>query len=212
MNSLFSYGSPLWNFMEKIVHFLWLSILWLICCLPIITIGASTTALYTVALKYVRKEDGYLTENFLSSFKSNFKQSTIIWLLSLMTGSILSIGLIMYFRMDHASIIEFVLMTVFVSIFVAFLFASTYVYALLSTFENSTFRTIINAFIMALSHPAISITMCCFTFLILVVGMNIFPPLLFIAPALIACINSRFIHKIFDQYKPESNYGEQELS
>ena len=50
----------------------------LVCSLPIITIGASTTALYTVMLKLVKNEEGYIFKGFLHAFKLNFKQSTII--------------------------------------------------------------------------------------------------------------------------------------
>ena len=45
MNGLFSINSPLWRFMDKALRLIWLNLLWFLCCLPIVTIGASTTAL-----------------------------------------------------------------------------------------------------------------------------------------------------------------------
>ena len=63
-----------------------LNVMWLICCIPIITIGASTTALYTVMLRMVKNEEGYIFRGFLKAFKSNFKQSTLIWLILLLLG------------------------------------------------------------------------------------------------------------------------------
>ena len=63
-----------------------LNVMWVICCIPIITIGASTTALYTVMLRMVKNEEGYIFRGFLKAFKSNFKQSTLIWLILLLLG------------------------------------------------------------------------------------------------------------------------------
>ena len=79
MSSLFSINSPLWEMTDKLVRFLWLSILWSICSIPVVTMGASTTALYSVTLKYVRGEEGYLTSSFFRAFRENFRQSTIVW-------------------------------------------------------------------------------------------------------------------------------------
>ncbi len=58
-------------------------LLWLICSLPIITLGASTTALYYAVNKCVRHNRGLLTPTFFSGFRSNFRQATIIWLIIL---------------------------------------------------------------------------------------------------------------------------------
>ena len=67
--------------LSKICDMVCLNILWLVCCIPIVTIGASTTALYSVMLKMVKNEEGYIFRGFFKAFKENFKQSTIMWLL-----------------------------------------------------------------------------------------------------------------------------------
>ena len=72
----------------KIFDLMCLNILWLVCSIPVITVGASTTALYTVVLKMVKNEEGYILKDFLKAFKSNFKQSTIAWIMILMIGII----------------------------------------------------------------------------------------------------------------------------
>ena len=75
--------------LNKICDMVCLNVLWLICCIPIITIGASTTALYTIMLKMVKNEEGYIFRGFFKAFKSNFKQSTIIWIILLLLGFLL---------------------------------------------------------------------------------------------------------------------------
>lgn len=74
--------------LTKICDMVCLNVLWLICCIPIITIGASTTALYTIMLKMVKNEEGYIFRSFFKAFKENFKQSTIIWIILLALGII----------------------------------------------------------------------------------------------------------------------------
>ena len=81
MSGLLNLDGPVMQFITKIVYSVYLNILWFICCLPIVTIGASTTALYYVSLKIVKNEEGNLTKAFFHSFKENFRQGTAIWLI-----------------------------------------------------------------------------------------------------------------------------------
>ena len=57
-----------------------LNLLWLVCCIPVFTAGAATTAVYYVTLKLVRDEDDSTIKSFFRSFIQNFKQATAIWL------------------------------------------------------------------------------------------------------------------------------------
>ena len=74
--------SPFMRFLSKVGDFMILNIMFLICCLPIVTIGASFTALYDVLTRMDTKKEVPAVSGFIKSFKSNFKQSTIIWLIS----------------------------------------------------------------------------------------------------------------------------------
>jgi len=66
-------------YLEKIFDAAAVSILWIICCIPIVTIGASTTALYYTVNKVIKKDRGYITEEFFKSFRQNLKPSTVLW-------------------------------------------------------------------------------------------------------------------------------------
>ena len=81
LERMFNYENPVWQFMGRVADLMILNAMALIFSLPIITIGASWTALHYVMVKIVRKEDTYVWRDFWSSFKSNFKQATIIWLI-----------------------------------------------------------------------------------------------------------------------------------
>ena len=89
MGRFFNIDSPIMVGLNKLADLIWLNILTFICCIPIITVGASITALNYVALKMVRNEEGYVTRSFFKSFKQNFKQATIIWLIMLLVAAII---------------------------------------------------------------------------------------------------------------------------
>lgn len=201
MKGLFSINSPLWEISDKLLRLLWLSILWIICSLPVITIGASTTALYSVTLKYVREEEGYLTSSFLRSFRENFRQSSLVWGLSMALGIFLFADFVVYYRGGSASTVSLTLFTVFMGVFVTFIFANIYVYPLLAYFDNTIRHTLFNSLVMAVCHLPASIAMLTFSLAILTAGLLFFPPLLFAAPGVTAYFNSRLLRNIFDRYK-----------
>lgn len=64
MHNILNPEGPFMSFITKITYSAYLNLLWLVCCLPIVTIGASTTALFYVTLKVARNEEGSLTKHF----------------------------------------------------------------------------------------------------------------------------------------------------
>ena len=98
LQGIFNYDNPVWRFIGKLGDLMILNILWVICSIPIFTMGASTTAVYYVTMKLVRGDDGYTLRNYFKSFKENFKQATVIWLLMLLTGFILGFDLYFFLR------------------------------------------------------------------------------------------------------------------
>ena len=86
--------------LNKLTDILVLNILFVVCSLPIFTIGASMTAMYTVSLRSVRYGDGYVCRTFFAAFKRNFKQSTAAWLM------ILGIGLLLFFDLRFWGIMK----------------------------------------------------------------------------------------------------------
>lgn len=88
--SIFSYDSPFMNFLREACEYMLTCLLCLLFSLPIITIGAAYTAQYYVGMKLIRGEDTPFFKGFIKSFKENFKQSTIIWLIEMAIGAFLA--------------------------------------------------------------------------------------------------------------------------
>lgn len=144
----FDLDSPLMQVLNKVADLLWLNILTMICCIPIVTAGASLTAMHYMALKIVRNEECYITRGFFKSFKENFKQATIIWLLLLLVIAIL---LGDFLIMKNAAIqFSKVIQIVITAVGVLVLFTSMYLFPVLAKFDNSVGRTVKNAFIMSI--------------------------------------------------------------
>ena len=95
MGNFFSMDGPLFEGMAYIINIIYVSVLWILFSIPIITIGASSTALYYTVTKVIRHGRSYIFREFWQSFKSNLKQSTAVWLIYLvMMGILLVINLL----------------------------------------------------------------------------------------------------------------------
>ncbi len=132
--NLFSYDSMLSRFLYLVGDIVTLHFLWLICSLPIVTMGASTTALYYSCMKRIRTNEGYPTRNFFKSFKENFRQSTLIWIGMLIIGFImicdLRIGMQVSGMMGKFMIVSCSILII------PFVLVSLYIFPVQAKFEN----------------------------------------------------------------------------
>lgn len=91
---------PFYKTLAKITNYAILGVLWLIACIPIITVGASCTALYAAHHKVVKNGNGYIWRTFWEQFRSNFKQATLLWLIMLLLGGFFAADFYLLFMMS----------------------------------------------------------------------------------------------------------------
>ncbi len=115
----------------------WLNILWFLCCLPVFTVGASTTALFYVALKIAKNEEGAVTRAFFRSFKENFRQATVIWLILLAAGILLGTDGYIFYHMRFESLLWTLGTAVFLAVLAAYAIILMYIFPLLARFDNT---------------------------------------------------------------------------
>lgn len=151
----FSMDNPVFNFISRIGDMMMLSLMWFLTSLPIITIGASTTALFDGCIRIIRSRDSSIVNRYFKAFKSNFKQSTIIFLIMAVIGGVLAADL--YFW-AHSEAPMAAFMNYF-SIGLTVIFAATllFVFPVQAVFDNPVKVTLRNAFLMALKHWYITI-------------------------------------------------------
>ena len=81
---IFSMDNAFFRFMGRLTDLVWINILTLVCCLPVITAGAAISAMYKVLIKIAMENVGGLTRMYFGAFKNNFKQATKIWIPTLL--------------------------------------------------------------------------------------------------------------------------------
>ena len=89
MDNLFRYDNKFFEALGKISNIVILNLLCILSCLPIITIGASATATYFIAMQIVKDEESYIIKEFIKRFKENFIISTKIWIIMMIIGGVL---------------------------------------------------------------------------------------------------------------------------
>ncbi len=199
---LFDLDSPLMNVLNKIADLMWLNILTLICCIPVFTAGASLTAMHYIALKIVRNEEGYITKGFFKSFKENFRQGTIIWLILLLVIAVF-VG---DFYIIAQSGIEFhvILKILVMAMAVLVLCTATFVFPVLAKFGNTIRRTIQNAFIMSiLQFPktVLMIMLGIAPVIIALLSVKTWPIVLLFGLSVPAWISAMLYNKFFQKYE-----------
>ena len=149
MNKWFRLDSPIMQGLSRLSDLVILSFVWFVCCMPIVTIGASNTAMYYVAMKIVRdEEDVKVIPTFFQGFKSNFKQATAMNLISLVLGAILAAdACILFFAQGSMATIS---CAIFFAMFIWLLCIMFYAYPLQAQFYNTVKQTLINAAILSM--------------------------------------------------------------
>lgn len=210
MSKLFRMDSPLMRFLTKIADLMVLNILFCVTSIPLITIGASWTALYSVTLKMVRDEEGSVSRSYFRSFRQNFRQATLLWLGVLVVLALLVLDIRVLNGMAEGTAPG--LLQVGVEILALLgIMVLQYLFPSLARFEASLADTLKNACIMALAHlpktalmtaaavGAVWITLINNT--TIAVGLMVWPLIGF---ALMAFGNSGILRKIFDNYVPKA--------
>ncbi len=145
-----NYDSPIMQFLSRLTDIFILNILFIVCSLPVVTIGASATALYSVTLKMAKNEESYIFQSYFGAFKSNFKQSTISWLILMLIGTVLwgdyrALGIM---GEPLQRIFSFVLFAAGVLL----LFTALYLFPYIARFENTIKNSIKNAFMISIAQ------------------------------------------------------------
>ena len=192
--------------LSKICDMVCLNILWLVCCIPIVTIGASTTALYSIMLKMVKNEEGYIFRGFFKAFKENFKQSTIMWIL------FAALWIVWWLDYNFAGSLPGTFGVLFRALFLllGFVLLSVMIYAfpLTARYVNSIGATLKNALILTVAKLP-------YTFLMVVVAVAVVlaslwntvtfmfavPLWLLIGGSLIAWVNSWILRRVFTVFE-----------
>lgn len=141
--ALFNMNSGFFKFINRLLDVLFINLLWIICSLPIVTIGASTCAAFSITLKMVDDEEGYIGKTFFKAFKQNFKQGTLMWLITAPCIYVLYILWQMVIKSEDINAIVIIGVILLTAIAISI---NLYSYPLIARYENSLKKIIKNSF------------------------------------------------------------------
>lgn len=204
--NLFSMDNPVWKYLGRIWDAIWLTILWAVFSLPVVTMGASTTALFHVAGKIIKDEEGTVTRQFVRAFRDNFKQATVIWLIMAAIGVVLGVNLWFYHQVDNSFGKTF--MIVLLVFTYVYLMVLHYIFAVLARFDNSVKNLFALAFLLAMKNFGWTLLMITITVCIAAVSVFLFAGLLAAGAGLAALLDSWILDPVFGRYIEENHLEE----
>lgn len=196
MRSVFDIDGPVMSGVIKIFDCICLSVLWLLFSLPIITIGASSTALYTAVHRYLRRGEGHLLNTFLGAFRENFKRSTLVWLAAACVLAVLGTDAFVLRMMALGGHPLGRLYWAALLLCCSAVTWTTYLFAYAARFNGRVKDVLRASFALMAFHPLRALGV----FLPLLAGMLLVltgPGWIAIAPAAVCLLNSFTLEKIF---------------
>lgn len=211
MNNLFNMDNGFFTALGKICDMIFLSVVWVLLCIPIITIGPANTAMYYATVKVIRKERGYLFREFFKSFRLNFKRGAIVGVILTVIFIILAIDLIWAWGALNTDDKKApILFGVFAALTLMAINFSIYVFPVLSRFDMTVKHLIKAAAFMSLKHLPYTLGMLVIV-VISFIGVFYMPILVFILPAAAVFVNSFLMERVLKKYMPKSEEPEGEI-
>ena len=208
MSRFFTPDNPVMEFIAKIFDLVILNLIFIFSCVPIITIGASTSALSYVTLKMVRGEDPYIWRNFWKSFRQNFKQGTLVWIFSILI--FIFLGMDFYIINSQNTLFAVVRILLWIVCAVA-LSVFLYVFPVISHFVCTTKQALKNALLMTFGHLPYTLMMLALAGLLLFLcssSSKLFAMIVVLSGicgfSVVSFVYSIMFDRIFQKYESET--------
>lgn len=198
---IFSYESKISQALIKLCYSCWLNILWVVCSIPIFTMGAATTALYDVSLKIVRDEETSLTRQFFKSFRSNFRQATVLWMILLGIGLLL-VGdgwVLWHLRASSTGAVAIMwtlLLAVLIVASIAYVIVLLYVFPLVASVSNTNRAMLKNSFLIGIHYLFATILVFAIHFAMFYVVVAVFTPMAIFGEGLVALLSAWLLNNV----------------
>ena len=191
----------------KMYDIMFLSFLWLVFCIPILTIGPATTALYYTTVKVIRKERGYVWKEFWHAFKTNFVTGLIYTMVLVVAILGFYYGIALTANSKDTILQIFHYTYILLSFYLVFLYI--FLFPILSRFSLPRLQIMKMSLLLSIRH---FVTTLVLLVLLLAGGIAVVIvwPLMFIMPGAIAFLCSLFIERVFKKYQPKIEEGTKE--
>lgn len=209
MGRFFNYDNGIMSALSKLADCMILTLFWIVCSIPIFTIGASTTALYYSVNKSVRHNRGYAWKEFFIAFKDNFKQATIVWLILLAFYLLGAVDIYVLNVMGESISFAQILIVIILALIIVVTVWMLYVFPYMARFANSTKAVMKNSGLIAIANLFWSILLLVLFVVSLVLFISI-PILSMFMPVIYMVIANRILERIFRKYMSKEDLREEE--
>lgn len=142
--------SPIMSFLARVADLVILNVLWLLCCLPVVTAGASTTAMYHVVRHLQEESISSVTRDFFRSFKSDFRQATPVYLLLLIpTAAVVMNAWIL--SAQSSDVVPVYVRAIWMVSALMLTFVVSVVYPVMAYFDDTVWKTLRTAAVLAVA-------------------------------------------------------------
>ena len=209
---LFSPDSKFMRAMSTLGDLILLNLAFLLCCVPVVTIGAAVTALYAVSFRIARGMEGHALAQFFRAFRQDFRRALPLWLLLLLAGAVAALDIWIFAAFTGAlRLVEIP----FVLLLLLTLFTASYAFPLLSQFDNSVKGTLKNALALSLGYLPRTLAVTAlnvFPFALLLFDVYLFLNAgflwVFLWFSAAAFLNAKLLEKVFAPYREEKKEDE----
>ena len=206
MDTLFSPDSTLMRTLTRIADTMILNFFFIVTSLPVITLGASLTALNFTAMRIATGRCNSVSGDYFRSFRANFRQATVIGLLLVLLGMVLAAWYVVVTNLAIPPLAELLLLAVWYGLALTFAVMTVFVFPYLASFEGTTRQVLRNAWLMSWRHLLTSLG--ALALVALAAGVTVFVPevtgyglgWLLIGFAGIAVANGFLFSRVFDRY------------
>jgi len=192
-----SKNGPVMFTIGKLVDAFMLTLLWIVFSLPIITMGAASTALSAVTLRMAAGEELLVTRTFIQTFKNEFSSSLKVWLILLLMGIVLVGDYWFLLQLQGPLVTAFLGMTLVLTL--GYLFVLIYIFPLIAKFNNTPGKYILSALMMSLRHLPITIAIT-LIFIAVCIGVSYFLPLMLISVGLFSMLSAYLLQTVLRKY------------
>ena len=203
-----SYDSKFTQFLVKLYNCCYLNLLWGVCSLPIVTVGAATAALYDVTLRMARGAEPSVTRHFFKAFRENFRQATILWLVMLGLGCLLAfdVAILYQIRGQGSSLLYMAGLAAVILGTVVYVLVLLYLVPLVASVHNSNFAMLRNALLLGIRYLPYSILLLMIHVGMLLAVLILFTPLMLLGAGGCALLGSYLLNRIIQSCanRPES--------
>ncbi len=213
MNFL-SIDGPFIKFMSLIADIIMLSVIWFLLCIPIVTIGPATTAMYYVMTRRIYEKEAYVFTDFFKSFKQNFVQSALSWFVLTALTVIVLFNMFIVARgyvFANSKILGNLSIMIYFLILFELILMNLYIFPIISRFHMSFKEGIKTSFMLSNKHLPTSLGIISIGVVIFLL-VNFMPIFIFVSQGLFVAFSSYFFMKIFRKYIPDMDMFESEIS